>query len=430
MIYCWRLGADTLIGAGTSSAWQSCAGAIHSSTSDHMPRLAQMREPHLVYEDVHTGRNLLSSDSWATPGVRPLYDSWVHHQLAQHWPTHAVADRPRQYVYAMGCFHNPSQWAQDPLSHLPPTVLRDAQQGRVLLIFDQSQEGNADTELWSWFYRTADRYAIDPQCVVYLTGDAQAEDSHISHCEINGINRSIHVLSTLFNLHITVHRLRSQGQEPRTHHGPRTALFNCLNRMPHEHRKWLFLMLREQGLVEHNLVSMPEFDSVQALPDGTRFDPRLWTGAQLPLRVDDVDLSENLFNNLNTDIYDRSWFTVITETYVDDGQMLIGEKVFKPMLCGSPFMILSSRHTLAKLRQLGFETFGLLWDESYDHMDVVPRMRAIVHEIKQLSRLNNPSEHFASALSVIAHNQQLAWQPWELSRDYQRIVAIWQDFVA
>jgi hypothetical protein len=389
-----------------------------------------MRCPNVVYEDPDSCRNLLSCAQWATPGVRPLYDSWVHAQLTQHWPAHSIAQRPRNYVFPIGCFHNPSQWAQDPLAHLPSEVLRDAQRGRALLIFDQSQEGNADPQLWSWFYDSCASYGIGTHSVLYLTGDAHAEDSHFLHCEINGIDQRIGVISTLFNLYAITHRLRGLAQGIHRPNSDKQALFNCLNRMPHEHRKWFFLMLLEQGLVDGNMISMPAFAHVADLPDGSTPDISRLSSVSLPLSVDDVDLTENLFNNLNSDIYDRSWFTVITETYISDAQLLIGEKVFKPMLCGSPFMLLSTKHALSKLRHLGFETFPMLWDESYDHMDTVPRMRAMVQEIHKLSRLGDWPAHFARAQAAVDHNQQLAWQPWIHSRDCQRILAIWQDFVA
>jgi len=395
-----------------------------------MPSLAQMREPMLVYEDVVAGRNLLACGEWATPGVRPVYDSWVHAQLTANWPSYTVVDRPRRYAFPVGCFHAPRQWARDPFAYVPEPVLRDAQRGRVLFIFDQSQEGNADPDLWSWFYRTCAVYGIDPARVVYLTGDARAEELNFSYCEINGIHRGIHVVSTLFNLYVTTHRLCGEGQVPPVPGRNKTALFNCLNRMPHDHRRWFLLMLLEQGLVAGNLISMGEFDSVSALPDGSRLDAALLRDVKLPLVVDRSDFNTNWFNDLNPEIYDSSWFTVVTETYVTDTQVCLGEKAFKPMLCGSPFMILSSRNSLASLRRHGFMTFPMLWDESYDHMDVVPRMRAMVSEIARVSKVTDLAWYFAAADAAVAHNQQLAWQPWEQSRDYQRILAIWQEFVA
>jgi len=316
--------------------------------------------------------------------------------------------------------------------------MTDARAGRVLFIFDQNQEGNADHGLWSWFYASAARYQIDTAQIIYMTSDHLAEKSHNLHCDINGINHRIHVLSTLFNLHVITDMLRKHHTVPCDYDqwmsakDSGTKLYNCLNRVLHAHRRWLFLKLFEQDLITQGLVSMDQFTDVPTLPDGTELDDRLLRRAQglLPMVVDKADFTENHFNDLNPDIYLRSWFSVITETYVDDGQLLIGEKVFKPMLCSSPFMVLGSRGTLARLRELGFQTFPQLWDESYDSMDTVPRMEAMVAEIAKLSKIRDLGSWFAQAEPALRHNHQLAWQLYADSRDYQRLVAIWQDFVA
>jgi len=403
-----------------------------------MPKLAEAQDPSLVYEDPGSSRNLLACDQWATPGVRPLHDAWVHAQLTTLWPVHTLADRPRRYVFPIGCFHRPAQWAQDPLSYLPEAVLRDAQRGRVLLIFDQSQEGNADPDLWSWFYATASRWAVAAKNIIYMTSDHLAEKSHISWCDFNGVEPQMQVLSTLFNLHAITDMLGRRGTVPLSYdqwlqakHSD-TKLYNCLNRVLHPHRRWLFLKLFEQGLVPQGLISMDSFTDVPALPDGTLLDDSLVRRVQglLPMVVDKADFTENHFNDLNPDIYLRSWVTVVTETYVDDAQLLIGEKVFKPMLCSSPFMILGNPGTLARLRELGFETFGMLWDESYDQLHTTARINAIVAQLQQLSRIPDLAQHFRRAESALRHNHALAWQLWTGSRDYQRLLAIWQRFVA
>jgi hypothetical protein len=93
-------------------------------------------------------------------------------------------------------------------------------------------------------------------------------------------------------------------------------------------------------------------------------------------------------------------------------------------------MVLSSRGTLARLRELGFQTFPMLWDESYDDLDTVPRMDAIVEQIRKLSCITDLRSWFAQAEPALKHNRDLAWQQWEHSRDYQKILAIWQGFAA
>jgi len=48
----------------------------------------------------------------------------------------------------------------------------------------------------------------------------------------------------------------------------------------------------------------------------------------------------------------------------------ITEKTFRPMACGHPFIVLGNNNILKTLHDLGFETFGSLWDESYDKVIV------------------------------------------------------------
>ena len=404
-----------------------------------MPTLRQMCSPRFVYEDIESGRNLLSCNLWASQDVRYTYDAWVTKQLmdtVDSNSSHTVADRPDRYCFPIGCFHQPINWATEAFTHIPALVMQDAQDGRVLLIFDQNQEGNTDPELWAWFYDNAARHQIDPRHIIYMTSDHLAENSHLSYCKINGIGCKMHVLSTLFNLHViaTIQRdtkLCSYDEwiEAKDHS---TRLYNCLNRVLHPHRRWLFLKLLEHDLITPGMVSMDQFTEVPELPDGTRLDPGLLLKAQslLPLVVDKSDFTVNHFNDLNRDIYLNSWFSVITETFIDNEQLLLGEKVFKPMLCSSPFMVLSSRGTLARLRKLGFRTFPMLWDESYDDMDPVPRMNAIVEQIRKISHISDLRSWFAQAEPALRHNHKLAWQHWEHSRDYHKILAIWQGFTA
>jgi len=414
-----------------------------------MPSLKQIQGPSFVYEDINTGRNLLACKGWATPDVRPLYDTWVHKQLIDYMSglhIYSVQDRPRYYCYPIGCFHAPRDWAGEPvnygihyispLHYLPKEVNSDAKLGRVLFIFDQSQEGNADPGLWSWFYATAAEHSINPQQFVYMTSDHLAEKSHKEYCDINGIKNQMHVLSTLFNLHILAATQRTTSRcgydEWVAAKDHSTKLYNCLNRVLHPHRRWLFLKLFEQDLISQGMISMDSFADVPQLPDGSSLDDRLVRRANgmLPLVVDQHDFTVNHYNNLNPDIYLNSWVSVITETFIDDEQLLLGEKVFKPMLCSSPFMILSSKGTLARLRDLGFKTFPMLWDESYDNLDPVPRMDAIVEQIRRLGDISDLRSWFAQAEPVLRHNHKLAWQHWEHSSDYQKILAIWQGFAA
>ena len=78
----------------------------------------------------------------------------------------------------------------------------------------------------------------------------------------------------------------------------------------------------------------------------------------------------NLANKVPTGVYNQTYFTLVAESNLDntDGQDLffITDKFLKPMFTGIPTVVVSTPGYLRKLRKYGFETWGDLWDESYD----------------------------------------------------------------
>jgi hypothetical protein len=45
------------------------------------------------------------------------------------------------------------------------------------------------------------------------------------------------------------------------------------------------------------------------------------------------------------------------------------EKIYKSLMLGHPFILFGGKHSLQKLRDLGFKTFGSVIDESYDDVE-------------------------------------------------------------
>jgi hypothetical protein len=390
----------------------------------------------IVYDDPCQQLNLTACGSWVTANTRRTHDSWVHapwvHDLGM-VTVHGLQDRPRSYAYPIGCFNAPRDWAGAPvthagpgaklLDHAPAAVLQDARQGRVLIIVDQSQEGNASPGLWPWFTQHLADHGIAADRVLYLTSDHLAERSYGSWADSQQIGQQrLQVISSCFNQH-TMQRNQQQVGAPPLQSDQwlaaktaQTAVYNCLNRMPHEHRRALWLSLWQRDLLRHGLVSMPSFDTGHSAAE-----------LLLPMAVDPVDLTGNLYNNINADIYLHSWISVVTETYVDGDQLLIGEKVFKPMWCHSPFIIWGSAGSLAALRRQGFRTFGDCWDESYDTIaDPRARMAAIVDLLAWLCDHEDLPGIATKAMPALRHNQDLVQQPWCDSAECQRLVALYR----
>jgi hypothetical protein len=69
------------------------------------------------------------------------------------------------------------------------------------------------------------------------------------------------------------------------------------------------------------------------------------------------------------------------------------EKTYKSLMLGHPFVVYGGQHSLAKIRELGFETFGSCIDESYDSVPY-PQERAD-HLVQSLrtAGVPEPSRH-------------------------------------
>lgn len=89
-----------------------------------------------------------------------------------------------------------------------------------------------------------------------------------------------------------------------------------------------------------------------------------------PLIIDDPD-SEKVadFHNFlsRKDEYEKSYFTIVSETNAESDYCFITEKTIKPIMNLHPFVILGNPNVLKVLKGYGFKTFDKWWDESYDN---------------------------------------------------------------
>jgi hypothetical protein len=87
------------------------------------------------------------------------------------------------------------------------------------------------------------------------------------------------------------------------------------------------------------------------------------------------------------DHYKRTLVSIVTETNFSANECTLTEKSFKPFLHKHPFIILGVPGALKGLRELGFQTFGEFWDESYDEIQD-PGMR-LCHIANILEEIGN-----------------------------------------
>jgi hypothetical protein len=86
--------------------------------------------------------------------------------------------------------------------------------------------------------------------------------------------------------------------------------------------------------------------------------------------------------------YRRSWFSVITETEMSDQPARITEKAFKSLVNFHPILVLGNPGALRMIRELGFQTFPEVFDESYDEEpDPRRRFEMVYAEFERLCRM-------------------------------------------
>jgi hypothetical protein len=196
--------------------------------------------------------------------------------------------------------------------------------------------------------------------------------------------------------------------------------------------------LLDRGLVSYHGNRIK--DSVGQIKRLDRLD--LLTEAQtldnlLPLEID-MDLgANNPAENIVKEHYCKTFLSVVPETLFNDNTLFFSEKIWKTIAVGHPFMIVSSRGMLSKLREQGYKTYNTWWDEGYDEIaNINDRIRHIVRELKRLSSLSR-EELISMRISMqptIEYNQRLFNSRYKercIHREYQLhgiVESIWNSF--
>lgn len=120
-----------------------------------------------------------------------------------------------------------------------------------------------------------------------------------------------------------------------------------------------------------------------------------------------------LFNNewgdiyINPQVYNDTYFSLVTETVFDYPYSFRTEKLWKPICIGHPFVVAANTGYYRDLHNLGFRTFGHLIDESFDTMDNnQDRLERIATVVEDLCDQDLPA-FITAAQDVCKYNQQL-----------------------
>ena len=194
------------------------------------------------------------------------------------------------------------------------------------------------------------------------------------------------------------HALDRTGSAPFARRsGP--ARFLCQNAALRWHRVLLYRWFQLSGLDRDGLISFhgigqdnPKaggIDVFHAPPEiAAAFGPLLAdVGTWIPRQAQriDADRGTDMVMTLDTGAYAECDLTVISETdFFELGVERITEKALKAAATGLPFVMVGAPRAVARLSELGFNTFGSLIDHHYDLItDPIARLPAVFRAIER-----------------------------------------------
>jgi len=103
-----------------------------------------------------------------------------------------------------------------------------------------------------------------------------------------------------------------------------------------------------------------------------------------------VDQAHHYYwKHVPTKLFNQACFNLVIETEYDLPIVFVTDKSLRPFMLGMPFVTMGSVGHLRHLKNLGFETYESLWDESYDlETDHAKRLTMVVKLCQDLQGFN------------------------------------------
>ena len=187
--------------------------------------------------------------------------------------------------------------------------------------------------------------------------------------------------------------------------------FNSLNRVYRPHRGAHLHYLAKNNLLEKGMVSCNQVKQSDIL--GSRLtgesisDFEKVMNEHYPLYLDGNWENTNAAWNYNTELYQNTLLTVITETIFIDNTSFVTEKIFKPIALGHPFILIAGSGTVKGLEELGFKCDFLGFGTEYDSIEDPKTRLEEVHNILEtwisLDR-DEKLRRIGSSFENIVHN--------------------------
>ena len=297
------------------------------------------------------------------------------------------------------------------LSGVSKEIIESAKNRQCKIILWSANEGYDPFQfkIFDYIYEDLEKYGISLENFIFISGNLIIDTLQIVWGSINNKVNLIKCIPFNNELYDSYERIQpsvifdKESQD-------RDKYFLLLNRAPRIHRMAFICWLHSRNLLKTTFTSYPSeelspykfskkvhlseyFSNMLFVDKKTKSDALLgWKDLEenhLPLIVDVDEWDTNHYGTSADWLYNRTFFSIVTESIFEDVSIFLDEKVWKPIYNYHPFIILGCPNSLKKLREMGFKTFEPFINESYD-IEVNPgkRMGMVVDEVERLCSMS------------------------------------------
>lgn len=148
-----------------------------------------------------------------------------------------------------------------------------------------------------------------------------------------------------------------------------------------------------------------------------------WSPISLDVTPEEIENNDRIFT---TQIYKDTLFSLVSESEYQNEVFFVTEKTWKPISSNHPFIIFGNNNILSYLKNLGYETFPEIFDETYDTMNNHNKIYHIFKILKGFSEMTEKdyNEIYYSLKDKLSYNSNHFF-----NRDMSKESSLLLDFI-
>jgi len=265
------------------------------------------------------------------------------------------------------------------LENIPQHVLKSVKNNKIRIVILSIIEGDHfvkdEWDAFSALTTSIKKLGIPPSSLLIITGNVKSNIEYQQWCEQHNEQQLIEFIGGTegVNDHLWDNSICAKHAYSFKNH----YLYSSLNRSHRQSRTEHLYMLAKENILNVGLVSGGvHFDQDIHYPKFLKVEAAEWVSLLTHHYPRSIDIDpytlkiNNQANNVNFDIYKQALLSVVTETYFEEPGLYFSEKTFKPILAGSPQLILGQPAALDYLKnKFNINLYFNGIDTSFDNID-------------------------------------------------------------